>query len=436
MSSLAKVLQARGWQVSGSDLVASQRTAELERLGIKVALGHREENLNGAELVVFSSAIARENVELAAARRRGLPLLPRLEMLRKLAAEREALGVAGTHGKSTTTAMLAFLLERAGGLAPSFLIGASCPALGGNARWREGRHLVAEVDESDGYFTELALDLAVITNIGVDHLNNYGCAEAVYRAFRRFAERSKRLILNNDDGPSRRLRAELGPASLTFGIAQKADLIATQIGQQELNTVFKLIFHGTEVGEVLLPAPGRHNVHNALAALLAGWESGLGFAQMIRALQGFTLPERRFQVLHQDGVVIVDDYAHLPEQIEASLMAVRTGWRPRRVVAIFQPHRFSRMGSISARFVHSFDSVDRLIVTPIYPAGEPPLPGVDVTSLVRALRARGKRVEYIADQEEIIAALRREIRSGDFLISFGAGDLWRVSRSLAASFGD
>lgn len=436
MSGLAKLLQARGWRVRGSDLVASQRTAELERLGIKVALGHREENLDGAEVVIFSSAIARENVELAAARRRGLPLLPRLEMLRQLTTERETLGVAGTHGKSTTTAMLAFLLDRAGGLAPSFLIGASCPALGGNARWSEGKHLVAEVDESDGYFTELALDLAVITNIGVDHLNNYGCAEAVYRAFRRFAERSKRLILNNDDGPSRRLRGELGSAGLTFGTSQKADLVATQIRQQGLNTSFKLVFRDRGVGEVLLPAPGSHNVQNALAALLAGWESGLDFAQMIGALQEFTLPERRFQILHHDGVVIVDDYAHLPEQIEANLAAIRAGWRPRRVIAIFQPHRFSRMGSISARFVHSFDSVDRLIVTPIYPAGEAPLPGVDVTSLVRALRACGKRVEYIADQEEVIAALRREIRSGDFLISFGAGDLWQVSRSLAASLRD
>ncbi|MCR4403684.1 MAG: UDP-N-acetylmuramate--L-alanine ligase [Candidatus Acetothermia bacterium] len=433
MSSLAKVLQARGWQVSGSDLVASPRTAELERLGIKVALGHREENLDGAELVIFSSAIVRENVELAAARRRGLSIVPRLEMLRRLLQERESLGVAGTHGKSTTTAMLAFLLERAGALAPSFLVGASCPALGGNARWTEGRHLVAEIDESDGYFTELALDLAVITNIGVDHLNNYGCAEAVYRAFRRFAERSKRLVLNSDDGPSRRLRAELGGRSLTFGITQTADLVAAEIAQREMNTDFKLVFRGREVGEVSLPAPGRHNVYNALGALLAGWEIGLDFEQMGRALREFILPERRFQVLHHDGVVLVDDYAHLPEQIEANLAAIRAGWRPRRVIAIFQPHRFSRMESISASFVRCFDSVDRLIVTPIYPAGERPIPGVDAAVLVRALRARGKRVDYIDDREEIVASLRREVRPGDFLISFGAGDLWQVSRELAAA---
>jgi UDP-N-acetylmuramate--alanine ligase len=173
MSGLAKVLHARGWEVTGSDIARSRRAAELADLGIRVSFGHREENLDGAELVVFSSAIPRENVELVAARRRGLPVLPRMEMLKRLLKEREALGVAGTNGKSTTTAMLAFLLDRAG-LAPSFIIGAACPSLGGNARWSEGRHLVAEIDESDGYFTELELDLAVITNIGIDHLNNYG----------------------------------------------------------------------------------------------------------------------------------------------------------------------------------------------------------------------------------------------------------------------
>ncbi|MFQ6033429.1 MAG: Mur ligase domain-containing protein, partial [Candidatus Bipolaricaulia bacterium] len=209
MSGLAKVLRARGLEVSGSDIVTSRRTAELEGLGIEVKIGHREENLERAGLAVFSSAIPRENVELAAARRRGILALPRLEMVRRLLQEREAIGVAGTHGKTTTTSMIAFLLEESGS-DPSFLLGASCPAIGGNARWSEGRHLVAEIDESDGHFTELALDLAVITNIGVDHLNNYGSAAALYRAFRRFAQGSGRLILSSDDGPSRRLHAELG----------------------------------------------------------------------------------------------------------------------------------------------------------------------------------------------------------------------------------
>lgn len=432
MSGLAKVLHALGWEVTGSDIARSRRVEELIGLGIKVSIGHREENLDGAELVVFSSAIPRENVELAAARRRGLPVLPRLEMLKRLLNEREALGVAGTNGKSTTTAMLAFLLDRAG-LAPSFLIGAACPALGGNARWSEGRHLVAEIDESDGYFTELGLDLAVITNIGIDHLSNYGSPEAVYRAFRAFAQRSKRLVLNSDDGPSRRLRGELGREALTFGLERPADLMAKEVEQQGFTTRFRLVFRGEELEEVLLPAPGRHNVANALAAMLAGWAVGLEFERMAQAIRDFTLPERRFQILHHDGVMIVDDYAHLPEEIEANLAAIRAGWRPRRVIALFQPHRFSRVRDID--FARSFELVDRVIVTEIYPAGEPPIPGVDATRLVQAIRREGKRVDYISDKEEIITLLRGELRPGDFLISFGAGDLWEVSHRLASSLG-
>ena len=436
MSGLAKVLHSQGLVVSGSDIARSRRTAELERLGIEVELGHREENLERAEAVIFSSAIPRENVELAAARRRGLPLLPRLEMLRRLSEERETLGVAGTHGKTTTTAMIAFLLEQTG-RRPSFLVGASCPVLGGNARWSQGEYLVAEVDESDGYFTELELDLAVITNIGVDHLNNYGSTEAVYRAFRRFAQRSSRLILNSDDGPSRRLRAELSRrAVLTFGIEREADLVAEGVIQCEFNARFDLIFHGERVGEVSLPAPGQHNVYNALAALLAGAELGLGFAEMAAALRWFALPERRFQVLCQDGVTIIDDYAHLPEEIEANLLAIRSGWRPRRVIAIFQPHRFTRLKYVGGRFARSFDLADLVIVTGVYPAGELPIPGVDTAPLLRALQRCGKRVKYIPEKEEIADLLRRRLHPGDFIITLGAGDIWQVSHLLAATLED
>lgn len=431
MSGLAKVLRARGLEVSGSDIVSGRRTAELEKLGIEVAIGHREENLRRADLIVFSSAIPWENVELAAAHRRGLSLLPRLEMVRRLLKEREAIGVAGTHGKTTTTSMIAFLLERAG-LDPSFLIGASCPILGGNARWSGGKHLVAEIDESDGRFTDLALDLAVITNIGVDHLDNYGSAAALSRAFRRFARGSGRLILNNDDGPSRRLHAELGRGARTFGIEREADLMAVGIRQHGFNTYFNLIFQGEELGGVSLPAPGRHNVYNALAALLAGQKLGLDFVEMAAALRGFSLPERRFQVFHHDGMMIVDDYAHLPEEIEANLSAIRAGWRPKRLIALFQPHRFSRLRYINGRFARSFDKADMVIVTDIYPAGEPPIPGIDAALLVRGLRRYGKSVKYIPQHEEIADLLRRDLRPGDFLIVLGAGDIWQVSHLLAA----
>jgi UDP-N-acetylmuramate--alanine ligase len=207
--------------------------------------------------------------------------------------------------------------------------------------------------------------------------------------------------------------------------------MAKELEQQGFTTRFRLVFRGEELNEVLLPAPGRHNVANALAAMLAGWAVGLELEKMAQAIRDFTLPERRFQVLHNDQVVIIDDYAHLPEEIEANLLAIREGWRPKRVIALFQPHRFSRVRDID--FAHSFGLVDRVIVTEIYPAGESPIPGVDATRLVRALRQEGKRVDYIPDKEEIIALLRDELRPGDFLISFGAGDLWEVSHRLASS---
>ncbi len=432
MSGLAKVLHSQGLRVSGSDIARNRRTAELECLGIKVELGHREENLHGAEVVVFSSAIPKDNVELAAAQRRGLALLPRLGMLRWLTTGKESMGVAGTHGKTTTTAMISLLLQEAG-LRPSFLVGAPCPILGGNAGWGEGRYLVAEIDESDGHFTELGLDLAVVTNIGVDHLNNYGSAEAVYEAFRRFAGRSRRLILNGDDRPCRRLRRELGRDDLlTFGIDRDADLRAGEIVHHGLNTRFNLTFRGEERGTVSLPAPGRHNVYNALAALLAGRELGLSFAEMAAALGKFTLPERRFQVLHRNGVMLIDDYAHLPEEIEANLAAIRDGWRPQRVIAVFQPHRFSRVKYINGRFARSFTLADLVILTDIYPAGEPPIFGV-ATALRGALQQQGKRIDYFPKKEQIVAFLKRELQPGDFLISFGAGDIWQVNQLLAAS---
>lgn len=436
MSGLAKLLHSRGHTIGGSDNAYSPRTAELERLGIRVVLGHREENLNGAEAVIFSSAIPEDNVELIAARRRDLPLLPRLVALRQLLEERESLAVAGTHGKTTTTAMIAFLLEEAG-LRPSFLVGASCPVVEGNARWSSGKYLVAEIDESDGHLTALEPDLAVVTNIGVDHLDNYGSAESVYRAFHCFARKSGRLILNSDDEPSRRLQAELGRRGvLTLGIEQEADLRAKGIAQSGFNTRFNLVFHGEELGRVFLPAPGRHNVYNALAALLAGWELGLDFPEMSAALRKFVLPERRFQVLRQDGVMIVDDYAHLPEEIEANLLAIRSGWRPRRVIAIFQPHRYSRLGYINGRFARSFALADLVILTEVYPAGEPPVPGIDAKLLVRAFRECDKSVRYVPQKEEIPDLLRREFRQGDFVISFGAGDVWQVSRQFAALLND
>lgn len=452
MSGLARLLWEMGYGVSGSEVRWSRRVAELAELGIKVWLSHHEENLTlaGARAVVFSSAIPPENVELAAARELGLPVIPRLEMLARLMEGRFSIGVAGTHGKSTTTAMLAYLLER-GGKEPTFLVGAPSGVLGGNARLGRGRYLVAEIDESDGRFVHLKPDLGVITNISADHLNTYGSEEALYLAFRRFARGCGQLILNGDDPQSARLFRELerereregegeeeeeegGGRVLRFGIdrAGEADLAARKIVYREVHTEFELVFRGRRAGRVELPAPGKHNVYNALAALLAGWAVGLEFPQMASAMRGFALPERRFQVLRQDGITVVDDYAHLPEEIEANLAAIRRGWRPRRVIAIFQPHRFTRVKYINGQFARSFDLADMVIVTDIYPAFEAPIPGVGATQIVRSLNQRGRTpVSYIPDKGEIVQFLLERLQPGDFIIGFGAGDLWQVTHRLA-----
>ena len=434
MSALALVLRQRGWAVSGSDLHENQKTQILRQHGVKVAIGHRPENLDGAPEVVFSSAVSLGNVELQVARERGRRVVHRLELLGRLMIEHFSIGVTGTHGKSTTAAMIAFLLTRAG-LDPTFLLGASCPALGGNAYAGMGKHLVAEIDESDGRFVGLQPELAVITNIGIDHLNNYGSAEALYRGFAQFAARAGRLVLNADDPGSQRLIVQAcqgGPQPLLFGIekenANEADLRATDIRHHEAWTSFKLVFRGKKVREVLLPAPGRHNVYNALAALLVGWWLGLDLARIGRALREFILPKRRFQILKQGEILIVDDYAHLPEEVAAGLQAARHGWRPRRLIALFQPHRFSRISYINGRFARALDEADLVLLTEVYPAGERPLPGVTARLIQKGL-SRPNRL--FTDHQELIAFLRGTLRPGDFLISFNAGDLWEVSHRLA-----
>jgi len=433
MSALALVMRQRGWTVTGSDLRESKKTQILRQHGVKVAIGHRPENLNGTPEIVFSSAIPPENVELQVARERGRAVIHRLELLGRLMGKSFSIGVTGTHGKSTTAALIAFLLARAG-LDPTYLIGASCPALGGNAHAGLGKYLVAEIDESDGRFVDLQQELAVITNIGIDHLNNYGSIGELHRSFARFAARAGQLVLNADDSNGQGLIAQVSrgrPRPLLFGIESEADLRAFNIRYRGAQTSFKLAFRGREAGEVLLPAPGKHNVYNALAALLTGWWLGLDFSAMARALQEFTLPERRFQILRQGEIVIVDDYAHLPEEVAAGLQAARSGWRPRRLIALFQPHRYSRLSYINGHFARALDAADLVLLTEVYPAGERPLPGV-TAKLIQDNLHRPNRL--FADRGELIALLERTLQPGDLLISFNAGDLWRVSHRLARQF--
>lgn len=413
----------------GSNIEANFRTAELSQLGIPVSLGHAASHVKDASTIVYSSAIPADNVEIKEAKRRGLTLWHRQQALADLANRHRTIGVAGTHGKTTTAVMAATLLKEAG-CDPSYLIGAGCPGLQGHAHWGKSQSLVLEVDESDGRFLQLTPALAVITNIGLDHLDHYHDQQDILDNFTQYLAQSEQAVLCLDD-PNCRSLLERFPRALSFGFDPEADLVAESVVQQDFHTYFSLNFRGKCLGRVHLPVPGRHNVLNALAALLAGWHAGLSFSEMMPLVSRFQLPERRFEVLAKNGIMIVDDYAHLPEQIEANLKAIRANWKKGRIIALFQPHRFSRMRYMGARFGPAFAEADLVGVTDIYPAFETPLPGIDARQIVSAVARHTPEARYLPQNGDVADFLQRAVRPGDFVIGFGAGDLWQPLRRFA-----
>lgn len=430
MSGLAKVYHELGFHVTGSNIEENRRTRELRARGVPVFLGHAPSHLQGATHVIISSAIPSENVEVREAQRLGLAIWHRLDLLKDLMSDRYTIGVTGTHGKTTTTAMIATLLERSW-LDPTFVIGAASPTLGTHARLGLGEHLVAEICESDGHFLKLFPQIAVITNIGRDHLNFYGSEKALWDSFAQFARQSELCVACADDPGVRTAVIERLPRTVTYSIERPADLVAHDIDLYQFHTVFELSWRGRHVGRVELTVPGMHNIYNALAALLVGRQIGLPFADMIAHLRDFQLPERRFQVLVQNGITLIDDYAHLPEQIQSNLQAIRRGWHPARVIALFQPHRFTRTYYLGREFSTSFDLADMVVLTDIYPAFERPIPGVDVSLILRALQNQHPHVKYVPRENGFAQSIKEFLRPGDFVIGFGAGDLSETLQQLA-----
>ncbi|MBI3659458.1 UDP-N-acetylmuramate--L-alanine ligase [Candidatus Acetothermia bacterium] len=429
MSGLARVCWELGLTVTGSNIEENRRTLELKALGIPVYIGHEEKNLGPCDTVILSSAIAPANCEWQAAERKSLRVLHRFDLVRILMESRQSIGVGGTHGKTTTTAMVATLLEKSN-LDPTYLIGAATPTLGKNAKSGSGPHLVSEIDESDGRFLSLRPKISVITNIGPDHLDHYRDEHEIVASFRQFIEQSDCAILCADDRNSRAILHGHSTA-LSFGITHDADLKAYDVRLDKFSSTFNVLWHGQPVCSVTLNVPGAHNVHNALAAMLAGQRVGLDFASMSEVLREFELPERRFQVLVQNGIMLVDDYAHLPEQIETNLKTIRAGWKPERVIALFQPHRYTRTHYINGRFGQSFGLADIVGVTDIYPAFEKPIPGVHADLIVKSIRARHSNVHYLPTKDETLNFLQQTAKPGDFIIGFGAGDIWKVLYKFA-----
>ena len=431
MSGLASILASQGVHVSGSDLQTNRETDVLRSRGVRIHRGHKGDYVaHDLDALVISSAIPSDHEEVLAAKSRHIPVVPRLNAVAEILREHRSVGVAGTHGKTTTTAMIATILKHRG-QKPSYLIGADCPALGGNACLDSGPWFIAEIDESDGLLVNVHSEIAVLTNIGKDHLQTYAGIEDIEQTFSQYLRNSVSQILCIDDVRVARL-AQRFPSATTVGIEIAADLEARRLSYNHWVTSFDLYERDTFVARVDLPAPGKHNVRNALCALAAAQLTGLSLTEAIRGLREFQLPHRRFELLEENGVIVVDDYAHLPEEIEASIQAIHTGWPGRRIIAVFQPHRYSRTKSLAADFGGAFANADTVLVNPIYSACESQIPGTTSMQVVDAIRRdTGSAVRMIETKDQTVRYLEESIEPGDFIISFGAGDVWKVTERLA-----
>jgi UDP-N-acetylmuramate--alanine ligase len=430
MSAIADVLARMGHRVSGSDLKPSPNLERLRGLGVTVHVGHDPALVEGVDAVAISTAVPARDPEVKAAREAGVAVLSRAEVLTAIVATRRAVAVAGTHGKTTTSSMLALILVEAG-LRPSFIVGGELNEIGTGAAWDVGEWLVVEADESDGTFLQLGAEAAVVTSVEADHLEHYGGVTGLVEAFDRFlAQTPGPKVACADD----ELAAELGRrhGAVTYGTSDDADFKMVDLRAGREGTSFTLEHEGRAQGEIRLPVPGRHNARNAAAAAVAALQIGAPFDAVARALSHYGGVARRFQFRgERDGVTFVDDYAHLPAEVRAALSAARDGgWR--RVVAVFQPHRYSRTQALAGDFANAFTDADILVVTDVYPAGEAPRPGVSGKLVVNAVLDAHpmSRVAYFPRRDALVAYLRHALRPGDICLVLSAGDLTAVTHDL------
>ncbi|MAE94358.1 MAG: UDP-N-acetylmuramate--L-alanine ligase [Deltaproteobacteria bacterium] len=438
MCGIAELLLGLGYTISGSDLAEGATVTRLRELGASVVTGHDEAHVGEADVVVVSSAIRAGNPEVEEARRRGIPVIPRAEMLAELMRLRDGIAVAGTHGKTTTTSLVAHVLTHAG-LDPTAVVGGRIAGTGGRsgARLGEGTFLVAEADESDGSFLRLQPVIAVVTNVEPEHLDHYGSEEALQDAFVRFANQVPFFglcVLCLDHPGVQELLPRLTRRRTTYGFSPQAEWCASDPELHAEGARFAVRHGGRALGEIALPLAGRHNVLNAMAALAVADEAGVGFEVAREALAAFPGVERRFELKGEAaGVRVIDDYGHHPTEIRATLSAARAVHEGRLVV-IFQPHRYSRTRDLFEDFAAAFHDADLLVVTEIYAAGEPKIPGVESAELVRAVAERGHRGARLAsDQTLLPESLAPELRPGDWVITLGAGDVTKIGPRLLAA---
>jgi UDP-N-acetylmuramate--alanine ligase len=435
MSGIAELLANLGYEVSGSDAKRSEVTDRLETMGVHVSAGHAAEHVGDADVVVVSSAIHPDNPEVAAARRRGIPVIPRAEMLAELMRLKYGIAIAGAHGKTTTTSMIALVLERAG-LDPTAVIGGRLSAFGSNARLGRGDYVVAEADESDRSFLKLSPAIAVITNVDREHMESYGSWEHLQQAFVEFANKVPfygLVVACADDPVVRALRGSMTRRVVTYGLQGEGDhdIAGRGLSLEAFGSACTVVRQAPEgrshLGALRLRVPGRHNMLNALAAVAVGLEVGVPFARIAAALAEFQGAERRFQMRGEArGVMVVDDYGHHPTEIAAVISAARAGIG-RRVVVVFQPHRYSRTSQLMSEFGGALGAADEVVLTDIYPAGEAPIPGITIDALVEAVRQTARCPVHLVRQiDDVPSEVARLARPGDLVITLGAGSIGGV----------
>jgi len=437
MSGIAEVLLTLGYEVSGSDVRETDTTRRLEGLGGRITIGHGAANLGQADVVVVSSAVRPDNPEIAEAHARRVPVIPRAEMLAELMRMKYGVAVAGSHGKTTTTSLIAHVLGHAG-LDPTVVIGGKVNALGASARLGQGEYLVAEADESDGTFLHLSPTIAVVTNIDHEHLDHYRDFDALREAFVRFVERVPfwgLAVLCVDHPEVRAMQRSLERRHVSYGLTEDASFSAKRLRHDGLETRFEVVRDGSTLGPVVLHMPGAHNVQNALAAFAVAEELEVPFDVVRDALEGFRGVERRFTVRgERRGVLVVDDYGHHPEEIRATIAAARAAFS-RRIVVAFQPHRYSRTRDLWQEFVAVLQQADVLAVAPVYPAGEEPIAGIDSGALVRDIVEKGHGAAEFVPRADVAKWLAAQARDGDLVLMLGAGDIGQAVPELLGRLG-
>jgi UDP-N-acetylmuramate--alanine ligase len=433
MSGIAEVLLTLGYRVTGSDLVYSDTVKRLEHLGGKVFIGHHPENIRGAQVVVVSSAVQLENSEVQEAKHRLIPVIPRAEMLAELMRLKYGIAIAGAHGKTTTTSLVAAVLGQ-GGLDPTAVIGGRLNSVGSHAKLGQGEFLVAEADESDGTFLKLSPTIAVVTTIDREHLDYYGEIERIKDAFLEFINKVPFYgvaVLCLDDEHLQAILPRVVKRTLTYGMTSQADLVASETKLKEWGSSFSVNYRQRSLGRFELGIPGLHNIYNAMAAIGVGLELEIQPKAIQQALAEFSGVERRFQFVgEKKGVMVVDDYGHHPTEIKATLAAAKAGWG-KRLLVVFQPHRFSRTRDLINEFATAFYQADLLFLTDIYPAGETPIEGVTGEMLAQTIRGHGhKEVFFVPEKDKVVDQILSHLRSGDFVLTLGAGDIWKVGRNL------